>query len=97
MPKFVVETVRVLRSKYYVESPAAEWAADAITMEELDQFSDVFHMEDIASITEVEDYPVALPSEGVNGAINTYNPGTNGWDKSVRWELAHQHPLKDST
>lgn len=95
MPKFVVETVRVLRSKYYVECPEGRWAADSIIMEELDQFSDVFHMEDIASITEVEDYPVALPGEGVNGAINTYNPDTKCWDQSVRWELAHQHPLKD--
>lgn len=94
MAKFVIETVRVLRTKYYVEAPAAEWACDAITMEEISQFSDVFHMEDVASVTEVEEFPVAGPKEGVNAATFKYNTDTNSWDEVVRWDLDSRHPLK---
>lgn len=95
MPKFVIETVRVLRTKYYVEAPEAEWACDAITMEEVQQFSDVFHMEDIASIQEVDEYPVAGPREGVNGATYVYNKETTSWDEKVRFDLDPRHPLRN--
>lgn len=94
MPKYVIETVRVLRTKYYVEAPEGQWGCDAITMEELSQFSDVFHMEDVASVTEVKEFPVAGPREGVNGATYKYNKQTNGWDEKVRWDLDPRHPLK---
>lgn len=94
MPKFVIETVRVIRTKYYAEVDNPEWACDGIVMEELDHFSDVFYCENITTITPVEEYPVAQKDEGVNGGVNIFNYEKHGWDKGVRFDLDPRHQLK---
>lgn len=86
--KFVIETVQVIKRKYYVKVDNPVWAHDGITMEELDHFSDVHLTEDIISTTEVDKFPVAGPDESVNAAVMKFNKDTNQWECKAKWDLA---------
>jgi hypothetical protein len=68
MPKFVVETVQVMRFKYFVEAPEAVWATDSIVMNELEFYSAESFSEDVISTTEVTEWP-HVDRTHVNGAI----------------------------
>jgi len=87
MKKFVIETVQVIKRKYYVEVEEATWAHDGITMEELDEFSQEFYTEDIINTTEVDEFPKAKASESVNGSSMSFNKDFGEWKSKTRWDL----------
>ena len=87
MKKFVIETVQVIKRRYYAEVEEAAWAHDGITMEELDEFSQEFYTEDIINTTEVDDFPKAKESENVNGAAMIFDEDSGEWKQDVRWDL----------
>jgi hypothetical protein len=91
MKKFVIETVQVIKRKYYVKVDDPTWAHDGITMNELDHFSDMFLSEDIISTTEVDKFPAIDDSstdESVSGATMKYDKEYRTWVSKVRWDLA---------
>ena len=88
MKKFVIETVQIIKRKYYVKVDDPTWAHDGITMEELDHFSEVYLNEDIISTTEVESFPAAEYHESVNGAVMKFNKESAAWLAKARWDLA---------
>lgn len=53
MPLFVVETISQFRTRYVVECQEAEHAADTVTMEEADEFSQMHLGEIILSTREI--------------------------------------------
>lgn len=87
MGKYVIETVQVVRHKYYVEVNDPEWACDGIVMNELDPFSYTFFSEDVTNVTPVEDFPKADKYDEVNAATMHFNYETESWDQQVRWDL----------
>jgi hypothetical protein len=87
MKKFVVETVQVVRHRYYVEVEDPGWAHDGIVMGELDPFSSTFYTEDITSTTAVDEFPRGTYGESVNAATMRFNYQTEKWDSLVRWDL----------
>jgi len=88
MGKFVIETVQVIKRKYYVKVDDPTWAHDGITMLELDHFSESYLSEDIISTTEVKKFPKAEFNESVNGAMMKFNNETSEWETKARWDLA---------
>jgi len=88
MGKYVVETVQVVRYKYYVEVEDPTWAHDGVVMNELEPFSYTHHSEDIITTTPVIDFPRAERDDSVNGATMHFNKETDTWDQQVRWDLA---------
>lgn len=89
MAKHVIETVQVIRRKYYVEVEDAEWGCDAIVFNEIDCFSYTHLSEDVTSITTVEnDFPVATKDDTVNAEVAVYNYETEEWEATARWDLA---------
>ena len=88
MAKHIITTVQVITRKYYVEVDDPTWAHDGIVMGELDEFSQQFHSEDIASTQTVEDFPKADQYESVNAATMKFNYDTESWESDVRWDLA---------
>jgi len=85
--KFVIETVQVIKRKYYVSVEDPTWAHDGITCNELDHFSDMFLSEDIISTTEVEEFPMAGPDESVNAATMKFDEDNREWLTVTRWDL----------
>lgn len=53
MPLFVVETIQTFRVKYVIECNEAEHAADTVTMNEADEFSQMFLGEQIITTREI--------------------------------------------
>lgn len=55
MPKYLVETISQFRMRYVVEAKTQEHAADTVTMEEAEEFSQKHIGEVITSVWEVDD------------------------------------------
>jgi len=87
MGKYVIETIQVIKRRYYVEVDDPSWAHDGICMDELEEFSQEFYSEDIIGTQGVEEWPTE-DRDNVNGAVMTFNYDTEEWDQSVRWDLA---------
>ena len=87
MKKFVIQTVQMIKRTYYVEVDDPTWAHDAITMEELVQFSDKYLSEDIISTTEVESFPMANHDESVNAAVVSFDEDSGEFIYEARWDL----------
>lgn len=93
MGKYVITTVTLVERKYYVDVNDPTWAMDSIVCNELDDFCQRHHSEDIISCVPVDDYPKPQDDNTgveytVNGATYTYNKETEDWDHNVRWDLA---------
>lgn len=91
MVKVVVETVQVIKRKYYVETEHPQWALDGIVMDELDWFSSEMMSEDIWGWKQVDEFPVVTEtnSEHVNGAVMVYDNSndSDSWKCEARWDL----------
>ena len=87
MKKFVIQTVQMIKRTYYVEVDDPTWAHDAITMEEIMQFSDKYLSEDIINTTEVENFPMAEDGDCVNAAVVTFDEDSGEWIHEARWDL----------
>lgn len=85
--KHVIETVQIIRRKYYVEVENPYWACDSIVMEELQPFSSRCMTEDILSTTQVDEFPVATAGDSVNAATYKYNYDTEEFESIVKWNL----------
>jgi len=88
MGKYVIETVQVIRRKYYVKVKDPQWAHDSIVCNDLEEFSSSFCSEDIINTTKVDKFPTAAPEDNVNAAVMTFNYDTECWDTAARWDLA---------
>ena len=55
MPKYLVETVSIFRMRYVVDCEHPDHAADEVTMEEVEEFSQHHVAENITSIREISD------------------------------------------
>jgi hypothetical protein len=88
MKKFVVETVQVIKRKYYVEVDNPTYIHDSITCDDIDPFSCEHFDESISSTVEVVDFPKADPKEGVNAATYTWDDVQRIMVQKVRWDLA---------
>jgi hypothetical protein len=88
MSKYVIETVQVIRRKYYVKVKDPGWAEDALVFDELEHFSSSHHTEDVIGVTKVGKFPKALPTDNVNAAVMTFSYDDNMWFTSARWDLA---------
>jgi hypothetical protein len=55
MPKYLVETISMHRIRYVVECDSAEDAKDTVTMDEVDEFSQMHIDELITSAREIND------------------------------------------
>lgn len=87
MPKFVIETVQVVKTTYYVEVDNPTWAHDGIVMNELEPFAHEYYCEDISGTREVSEWPT-MSRNLVNAATNSMNYTNESWEKQVRWDLA---------
>lgn len=91
MNKYVIETVQNIKRTYYVEVDDPEWAADAITMGELQEYAQQHLTEDFISTRKVDNWgPIencTSKSVGVNGATYRYNYETNDWEQFVIWDF----------
>lgn len=88
MRKYVVETVQIIKRKYYVKVDDPGWAHDGIVMNEMEHFSTSHLMEDILSTREVKKFPKADQYEDVNAAVMKFNYDTGEWECKARWDLA---------
>ena len=88
MNKYVIETVQVIRRKYYVKVKDPTWAHDAIVFNELEPFSSSHYSEDVIGTTKVDKFPSALPDDDVNGAVMKFNSDEDEWQCDVRWDLS---------
>lgn len=88
MGKYVVETVQLVRRKYYVKVDEPAWAGDGIVCGELEPFSTTHLSEDIFSTTEVKKFPKAELFDDVNAAVMKFNYDTGEWECKARWDLA---------
>jgi hypothetical protein len=86
--KYVIETVQVVRRKYYVKVKNPTWAHDGITMGELEHFSDQSLSEEIISTTKVGKFPKADIFDDVNSAVMEFNHDSGEWQSDARWDLA---------
>ena len=73
MPLFVVETISQFRIRYIVECREAEHAADTVTMEEADDFSQMHLGEIIMSTKEI----TYSQFDEMNRALELYGDGTS--------------------
>lgn len=87
MAKFVVESVQIVRHKYYVEVNDPTWACDAVVMGELEPFSSTHFSEEITNTTPVEEFPKAGVYDEVNAAVMHFNYVSQEWEQGVRWDL----------
>jgi len=87
MPKYIVETVQVIKRKYYCEADDPLWINDSIIMGDLDEFSSQSLSEDITNTTQVSEFPRVGMFEDINAATYKYNYDTQSWDQVVRWDL----------
>lgn len=55
MPKYLVETVSMFRMRYVVEAEELDHAADAVVMEEAEEFGQSHVAENIINVREVTD------------------------------------------
>lgn len=55
MPKYLVEAVSQFRMRYVVEAEEGTHAADAVVMQEVDEFSQLFLGETLTSVWQLED------------------------------------------
>jgi len=88
MGKYVIETVQVIRRKYYAKVEDPSWAHDAIVFGELEEFSNTSFSEDIISTTKVDKWPKAKPEDNMNSAVMTYDSQTGKWTDKARWDLS---------
>lgn len=88
MAKYVVETVQIIKRKYYCSVNNPEYIHDAIVFGELHHFSDQHLTEDVVSTTEVDKFPVAQGSESVNAATYKWDEKSQKWVERVRWDLS---------
>jgi hypothetical protein len=88
MGKYVVETVQVIRRKYYVKVEDPTWSHDAIVFNELEPFSSTCYSEDVINTTEVDKFPKASQDDDVNAAVMKFNSETREWETKARWDLA---------
>lgn len=88
MAKYVVETVQVIKRKYYVEVDDPTYIHDSITCDELDPFCYEHFDESISSTIKVQDFPKASLGEGVNGATYRWDDENRVMVEIVRWDLS---------
>lgn len=87
MNKYVIETVQVIRRKYYVKVRDPGWAEDALVFSELEHFSCTHHSEDVIGVIGVNKFPRADQDDDVNAAVMTFNYENNTWSTDARWDL----------
>lgn len=91
MPKYVIETIEVIRHKYYVDAPDPEWACDGIVMGELEPFSTKNLSEDFLRSEEVNEFPVqSHRDESINSAVMVFDSKTNSWNTVPGWEFVKE-------
>jgi hypothetical protein len=88
MGKYVVETVQVIRRKYYVKVDDPTYSHDAIVFNELEPFSSTCYSEDVINTTEVDKFPKADKDDDVNAAVMKFNYETREWETKARWDLS---------
>ena len=88
MAKYVVETVQIIRRKYYVKVGDPTWAHDGIVFNELEPFSSTYCNEDVINTTEVDKFPHAREGDDVNAAVMKFDYETREWETKARWDLA---------
>lgn len=92
MPKFVIETIQVVKYTYYVEVDDVDWAKDSIVLGELDQFSTTYMSEDFLRSEQVEDFPKENrhgPDVSVNACIMKYNEKTDSFESIPAWDYTY--------
>jgi hypothetical protein len=85
MGKFVIETVQVVRRKYYANSPTVEIAVDAFNEGQLEEFSSTNLDEFVVATTKVKKWPKAALHDDINAAVMKYDTGL--WETVARWDL----------
>jgi hypothetical protein len=90
MAKYVVETVQIVKRKYYCSVKNPEYIHDAIVFGELDPFCDEFLTEDIFSTRKVDKFPAAAMSENINAATYKWDEESRTWIEKVRWDITHE-------
>lgn len=92
MGKFVIETVQIIKWKYYVkdsEADTPDFAMDDLAMGRLEHFSSEFLSEDIVSARKVKKFPVSEPRENVNAAVMIYDNDAGEYRTDARWDLEY--------
>ena len=83
--RVVVKTVQTIVRTYFVEVPDPNWAADAITINELEEYSQKYLSEDIVSMEMVEEWPELRSDEIVNAAVEIFDEDSQVWERTVLW------------
>ena len=92
MGKFVIETVQIIKRKYYVKDSQLNdpaYILDDLVMGYLDHFSSEFLSEDIVSARKVKKFPVSEPRENVNAAVMIYDNDAGEYRTDARWDLEY--------
>ena len=55
MPKYIVEAISMFRMRYVIEADCAEHAADEVTMQNANEFSQLHLGEHISSVRQISD------------------------------------------
>lgn len=93
MAKYVIETIQIVKRKYYVEVDNPEWAHDGIVMCELDEFSQQLMTEEIWGTTLVDEFPRAEKFDSVNAATMKFNYNLDEWQSETRWDLDYDDSM----
>lgn len=93
MGKFVIETVQIIKRKYYVKNSQLDdpaYILDDLVMGYLDHFSSEFLTEDIVSARKVKKFPVSEAREDVNAAVMIYDNDAGEYRTVARWDLEYK-------
>lgn len=83
MPKYLVETVSMFRMRYVVDCEHPDHAADEVTMEEVEEFSQHHVAENITSVREVSD-------DEIGKLFIQDHPYLESWGPEKAFEYIHK-------
>lgn len=83
MPKYLVETVDFFRMRYVVECESAEHAKDAVTMKEVEEFSQL-HLDETITSTRIIDDAEYLRMFDVD------NDYLRDWSEEQKFKYVHE-------
>ena len=88
MPKYLVETVSLFRIRYVVECDSQEHAKDCVTMNEVEEFSQLHIDEMITSTRAINDPEYLL-------LFDEDNPYLKAWDEEHKFKYVHKVDYND--
>jgi len=88
LPKYLVETVSLFRIRYVVECDSQEHAKDCVTMNEVEEFSQLHIDEMITSTRAINDPEYLL-------LFDEDNPYLKAWDEEHKFKYVHKVDYND--